>query len=41
MFDNWGPWVWIAVAWGQLVLAYVVYLLYLRRLERRARGEGR
>lgn len=35
MFDNLGHWTWIALAWGQVALAYVGYLLYLRRLERR------
>lgn len=29
-------WGWVAVAWGQLFLTYVLYLLYLRHLERRA-----
>lgn len=37
MFDNLSPWTWITLAWGQVVLAYVIYLLYLRRLERRIR----
>ncbi len=38
MFDNLGPWTWITLAWGQVVLAYVIYLLYMRRLEKRIRG---
>jgi len=37
VFDNLTHWQWIAIAWGQLVVAYVAYLLYLRRVERRAR----
>ncbi|MFA5550472.1 MAG: hypothetical protein WDA03_02545 [Trueperaceae bacterium] len=37
MFDNLGHWTWITLAWGQVVLAYVIYLLYLRRMERRIR----
>lgn len=37
MFDNLGPWTWITIAWGQVFLAYVIYLLYMRRLERRIR----
>lgn len=40
MFDNLGPWTWIAIAWGQVVLAYVIYVLYLRRLEKRIREGG-
>lgn len=35
MFDNFGPWTWITIAWAQLLIAYGGYLLYLRRLERR------
>jgi hypothetical protein len=37
VFDNLSAWTWVAIAWGQLVLAYVIYLLYMRQLERRIR----
>ena len=37
MFDNLSPWTWVIVAWGQVALAYVIYLLVLRRLERNIR----
>ncbi len=41
MFDNLSHWQWIAIAWGQLIVAYVAYLVYLRRIERRNReGSG-
>ena len=39
MFDNWGDWTWVAVAWLQLVVAYGGYLLYLRSRARRLEEE--
>ncbi len=30
MFNGWTPWAWVFFAWGQLVVAYAGYLLYLR-----------
>jgi len=35
MFESWGQWGWVALAWAQLVLFYGGYQLYLsRRLKR-------
>lgn len=31
----WPHWVWVALAWGQLTLFYLGYLLYLRWRARR------
>lgn len=35
MFNSITPWGWVAIAYGQLVLAYAGYVLYLRWRERR------
>lgn len=35
MFEGWSPWVWVALAWLELVAAYGGYLLYLRGRARR------
>lgn len=40
MFANFGPWQWVAVSWGLVVLSYALYLVYLGRLERRLRKGG-
>ncbi|MEX2535319.1 MAG: hypothetical protein WD273_06910 [Trueperaceae bacterium] len=40
MFDNWGPWAWVATAWLELLLAYGGYLLYLRSRAKRLEDEG-
>jgi hypothetical protein len=29
VFDNWTQWTWVSIAWGELLLAYGGYLLYL------------
>ena len=34
MFDNISQWGWVAIAWGELVLAYIGYLLYINWRER-------
>ncbi len=41
MFDfaQWSSWTWITLAWGEVILAYVGYLLYLRWREARAKGK--
>lgn len=36
MFDSWGHWAWVALAWAQLFVTYGGYLLYLRRRAKRA-----
>lgn len=36
MFAKFTHWTWVIIAWAQLALTYVGYLLYLRWLERRA-----
>jgi len=41
MFENWTQWNWVALAWGQLILAYVGYLVYLNRREAYLRRELR
>lgn len=40
MFSNLTHWQWVAIAWGELILAYVIYLVYLARLEKRARDKS-
>lgn len=35
MFENWSHWTWVTVAWLEVVVAYVGYLLYLRWRRRR------
>ncbi len=39
MFDDWGPWAWVAAAWLELAFAYGGYLIYLRWREHRVRSE--
>lgn len=39
MFDNWGPWTWVTIAWLELLVAYGGYLLYLRGRARRLEEE--
>jgi len=39
VFDDWGPWAWVAAAWLELVAAYGGYLIYLRWREHRVRSE--
>ena len=29
LIANWSQWHWVAFAWGQLIVAYLGYLLYL------------
>ncbi len=41
MFENWTQWHWVAFAWGQLILAYTGYLVYLNRRETYLRRELR
>ncbi len=41
MFENWTQWHWVAFAWGQLILAYIGYLVYLNRRETYLRRELR
>lgn len=41
MFENWTQWHWVALAWGQLILAYIGYLVYLNRREAYLRRELR
>ena len=31
LFNSWGPWAWVALAWAQLFITYGGYQLYLRR----------
>ncbi len=31
MFDSWTQWHWVAFAWGQVILAYIGYGVYLYR----------
>ena len=38
MFNSISNWTWVALAYGEVVLAYLGYLLYLRWRERRARN---
>lgn len=30
VFPGWTAWHWVALAWGQLIGAYVAYLAYMR-----------
>jgi hypothetical protein len=30
VFDSWGHWTWVTIAWLQVVAAYVGYVIYLR-----------
>lgn len=39
MFDDWGQWTWVAVAWLELAVAYGGYLIYLRWRAHRVRSE--
>ncbi len=39
MFPNLTPWQWVWVAWGELALVYIGYLLYLAHRERRNRQD--
>lgn len=34
MFDSWGPWAWVALAWAQLLITYGAYTFYLNRRTR-------
>lgn len=36
MFESWGSWTWVAVAWIELGLVYALYFAYLRWRARRA-----
>ncbi len=40
MFDHLSQWQWVWLAWGELILAYIGYLVYLgwraRRIKRAA-----
>lgn len=38
MFDNLSNWTWVALAYGEVILAYAGYLVYLGWRERRARN---
>lgn len=29
MFDGWGHWTWVTIAWAEVVLVYAGYLAYL------------
>ncbi len=29
MFEAWSHWTWVSIAWAEVVLAYVGYLVYL------------
>ena len=29
--QSWGPWVWVALAWAQLLITYGGYQLYISR----------
>ena len=40
MFDNIPDWGWVAAAWGEVVLAYIGYLLYLRHRAKRLEAEA-
>lgn len=35
MFESISPWGWVALAWGELIVAYGAYLVYLGRRRRR------
>ena len=41
MFDGWSAWTWVLVAWGELLVAYAGYVIYLRRREARAQRDER
>ncbi|CAN5841252.1 hypothetical protein BH23DEI1_BH23DEI1_01390 [soil metagenome] len=41
MFDSWNQWVWVSIAWAQVVLAYVGYLIYLGWRHRRLLDDDR
>lgn len=41
MFDAIGPWGWVAIAWGEVVVACLGYYLYLGRRRRRLTDELR
>lgn len=41
MFDSWNQWVWVSIAWAQVVLAYVGYLVYLGWRRRRLLADDR
>ena len=36
MFDSWGHWAWVALAWAQLLVTYGGYMVYLNRRAKRA-----
>lgn len=40
VLDNLTPWGWVLLAYGQLVVAYGGYAIYLRWRERRAARKG-
>jgi len=35
VFEGWSHWVWVTIAWSQVVLAYAGYLAYLGWRKRR------
>lgn len=41
MFEGWGHWAWVTIAWLQVVAAYVGYLLYLGWRRRRLLDDDR
>lgn len=41
MFADLSPWAWVAIAWGEVLVAYGAYLAYLSWRERQARRTGR
>ena len=38
-FATWPQWAWVALAWGQLTVFYLGYLLYLRWRAKRLAAE--
>ncbi len=40
MFDSWTQWHWVAFAWGQVILAYIGYGIYLHKRDRRLQASN-